>query len=130
MGLSTFIPGITLVLASKMPRWLLAVSLMAFTGISLVSWPAVAIGVAAGYLVVVLCGPLLNRNFLLALSLEVAGFWIFSNLGNWWQFYPHSAIGLVECLIAGLPFIVRAFLIDGAIAGALWFGFARRLTPA
>ena len=130
MGLSTFIPGITLVLASKMPRWLLAVSLMAFTGISLVSWPAGAIGVAAGYLVVVLCGPLLSRNFLLALSLEVAGFWIFSNLGNWWQFYPHSAIGLEECLIAGLPFIVRAFLIDGAVAGALWFSFARRLTSA
>ena len=130
MGLSTFIPGIVLVLASRMSRWLLALALAVFAGVSLFSWPAVAIGVAAGYTVVVICGPLLKRSFLLALSLEVAGFWLLSNLGNWWQFFPHDTVGLVECFIAGLPFLGRALLIDGLVAGALWFGLARRITPA
>lgn len=130
MGLSTLIPGVTLVLASRMPRWPLAAAVVVFAILSLHSWPAVAVGVAAGYLAVVACGPLLRHSFVVALTAEVAGFWLLSNLGNWWQFYPHSAPGLVECLIAGLPYLGQAFLIDGIVAGTLWFGVARRLTPA
>ena len=129
MSLTAFIPGIALVLASRMPRWLLALALVVFAGISLFSWPAVATGVAAGYVVVVVCGPLLKRSFFLALVLEATGFWLLSNLGNWWQFFPHDTAGLVQCFIAGLPFLGRALLIDGLVAGALWFGLARRLTP-
>ena len=126
IGLSFFIPGVLLVLASQAPKWALATIMALFVWITLASWPAVAIGVAAGYFLVIASGALLKRNFALAVGAEAFAFWLLSNLGNWWQFFSHDLGGLTACLIAGLPFLGWALIADSLVAGILWFGIARR----
>ena len=125
-GLSILIPGVLLVLASRAPKWALAGVMLLFAWITLASWPAVGVGVALGYCLIIASGALLKRGFILAVGAEVLGFWLLSNLGNWWQFFSHDLAGLVACLIAGLPLLAQAALVDGLVAGALWFGVARR----
>ena len=62
----------------------------------------------------------------LAFVSEVA-FFLITNFGSWWTmgFYPHTASGLMDCYIAGLPFF-RNSLISCGFFSMLLFGFGRQ----
>jgi hypothetical protein len=40
------------------------------------------------------------------------GFWLWTNLGSWYVMYPHHLSGLMDCYIAGLPFLRNALIGD------------------
>lgn len=83
--------------------------------------------VYTGHLVSALCGRYLVRGRALPSHLPVAvvaasvGFYLVSNLGNWWAFQPHTWAGLVECYTLGLPYLGRT-LLGNALYSALFFG--------
>jgi len=83
--------------------------------------------VYTGHLVSALCGRYLVRGRSLSTRLPIAvvaasvGFYLVSNLGNWWVYQPHSFAGLVECYTLGLPYLART-LFGNALYGALFFG--------
>ncbi|WP_166820448.1 DUF6580 family putative transport protein [Thalassoroseus pseudoceratinae] len=62
----------------------------------------------------------------LAFVSEVA-FFLITNFGSWWTmgFYPHTASGLMDCYVAGLPFF-RNSLISCGFFSMLLFGFGRQ----
>ncbi len=70
----------------------------------------------------------------LAFVSEVA-FFLITNFGSWYTmgFYPHTASGLMDCYIAGLPFF-RNSLISCGFFSMVLYGvgrqFARRSAPA
>ena len=49
------------------------------------------------------------------------GFFLLSNLGNWYAFYPHTLSALVECYVRGLPLLGNT-LVGDALFGAILFG--------
>jgi len=69
--------------------------------------------VYTGHLVSALCGRYLVRGQALSIRLPVAvvaasvGFYLVSNLGNWWVYQPHTWAGIVECYSLGLPYLAR-----------------------
>ncbi len=83
--------------------------------------------VYTGHLVSSLCGRYLVRDRALATRLPVAviaasvGFYLVSNVGNWWVFQPHTLQGLIECYTLGLPYLLRT-LLGNALYSALFFG--------
>lgn len=83
--------------------------------------------VYTGHLVSALCGRYLVRDKALTTRLPVAvigaslGFYLVSNLGNWWAFQPHTWAGLVECYTLGLPYLART-LFGNVLYSALFFG--------
>lgn len=83
--------------------------------------------VYSGHLVSALCGRYLVRDRSLIMGLPVAviaasvGFYLISNLGNWWVYQEHSVAGLIECYTLGLPYLART-LFGNALYGALFFG--------
>ncbi len=50
-------------------------------------------------------------------------YWLWTNFGTWWLagIYPHSAAGLMACLVAGLPFLQMS-LLSAFIFVPLFFG--------
>lgn len=46
------------------------------------------------------------------LPLASLSFFILSNLGSWYYWYPHSLAGLIACYISALPFYKNTFLSD------------------
>ncbi len=54
-------------------------------------------------------------------------FFILSNLGVWWYWYPHSSDGLVRCYLFALPFYRNTFMSD-LIFGYGYMGLKRYLT--
>jgi len=83
--------------------------------------------VYTGHFVSALCGRYLVRDRALTTRLPVAvvaasvGFYLVSNLGNWWAFQPHTWAGLVECYTLGLPYLART-LLGNALYSSLFFG--------
>ena len=83
--------------------------------------------VYTGHLVSALCGRYLVRDRALSTRLPVAviaasvGFYIVSNLGNWWVYQPHTFAGLLECYTLGLPYLART-LLGNALYSSLFFG--------
>ncbi len=83
--------------------------------------------VYSGHLLSALCGRYLVHERSLMLGLPVAvvaasvGFYLVSNLGNWWLYQAHSFAGLVECYTLGLPYLART-LFGNALYTALFFG--------
>lgn len=45
-------------------------------------------------------------------------FFLFSNLGVWWHWYPHTFEGLILCYTAALPFFQNTFF------GDMFFGYS------
>lgn len=54
-------------------------------------------------------------------------FFIFSNLGVWWYWYPHSLESLITCYTLALPFYRNTFL--GDVLFGYGYMFARRVVP-
>ena len=48
-------------------------------------------------------------------------FYLISNLGVWWVFWPRSMQGLMDCWVFGLPFLLRSVVGD-FLYGAVIFG--------
>ena len=88
--------------------------------------------VYTGHLVSSLCGRYLVRDKKLSTRLPVAviaasvGFYLVSNLGNWWVYQPHTWEGVVECYTLGLPYLLRT-LIGNVIYSTLFFGIVELL---
>lgn len=82
--------------------------------------------VYSGHLVSSLCGRYLVRDRSLFNGLPVAvvaasvGFYLVSNIGNWWVYQPHTWAGLVECYTLGLPYLART-LVGNVLYSALFF---------
>lgn len=72
--------------------------------------------VYAGLLLSSVTGRLLLHNKVklkrvpVAVLLMSLGFYIVSNIGSWWAFYPHSMEGLMNCYVNGLPYFFRTVL--------------------
>lgn len=83
--------------------------------------------VYTGHLVSALCGRYLVRDRALLTRLPVAvvaasvGFYLVSNLGNWWVYQPHTWAGIVECYTLGLPYLART-LFGNVLYSSLFFG--------
>ncbi|GJM12385.1 MAG: hypothetical protein DHS20C12_07880 [Pseudohongiella sp.] len=83
--------------------------------------------VYAGHLLSALCGRYLMRDRALSGALPIAavaasiGFYLVSNIGNWWVYQPHTWAGLVECYTLGLPYLART-LFGNMLYGSLFFG--------
>jgi hypothetical protein len=83
--------------------------------------------VYTGHLVSALCGRYLVRGRGLSTRLPVAvvaasvGFYLVSNLGNWWAYQPHTWAGILECYTLGLPYLART-LLGNALYSILFFG--------
>ena len=54
-------------------------------------------------------------------------FYLLANFGNWWAFYPLTLQGLVDCMINGLPYLLRT-LIGNALWSVLFIGSYEWLT--
>ncbi len=52
-------------------------------------------------------------------------FFLITNFGMWlmYQSYPHTPAGLIQCYVAGLPFLLHTMIGDGFYTG-LFFGLA------
>lgn len=78
-----------------------------------------------------LAGPLVGRALLAGrrsvpsiaggVVVSAALFFLVSNLGNWLAYFPHTATGLIECYLRGLPSFGMSLLGDASYA-ALFFG--------
>lgn len=69
----------------------------------------------AGFLAYYLLGKLAKNNpTKQAIYLPIASlaFFILSNLGSWYFWYPHTYAGLVACYLAALPFYRNTLLSD------------------
>lgn len=83
--------------------------------------------VYAGHLLSSLCGRyLVDRRKLpsrLPLGILAAsfGFYLVSNIGNWWVYQPHTLAGVIECYVSGLPYLFRT-LLGNAMYGLLFYG--------
>lgn len=83
--------------------------------------------VYTGHLVSALCGRYLVRDRALSSRLPLAivsasvGFYLVSNVGNWWVYQPHTWTGIVECYTLGLPYLART-LFGNMLYGSLFFG--------
>ncbi len=82
--------------------------------------------VYSGHLLSALCGRYLVRDRSLSVRLPMAviaaslGFYLVSNLGNWWVYMPHSWSGLLQNYVMGLPYLLRT-LAGNAVYSALFF---------
>lgn len=91
--------------------------------------------VYSGHLVSALCGRYLVRGRALSTHLPVAvvaasvGFYLVSNLGNWWVYQPHTWAGIVECYTQGLPYLART-LFGNVLYSSLFFGVFTLLQQA
>jgi len=73
-----------------------------------------------GFAAYPLLGKLANHKLkrqLLLLPLASFGFYLISNLGVWWYWYPHTMVGLTTCYALALPFYKKTLL------GDLGFGY-------
>lgn len=83
--------------------------------------------VYAGHLLSSLLGRYFVRDRAFTTRLPIAviamsvGFYLVSNIGNWWVYQEHSWAGLVECYTLGLPYLART-LLGNALYTALFFG--------
>jgi len=83
--------------------------------------------VYTGHFLSALCGRYLVRDRTLLAGLPLAvvaasvGFYLVSNIGNWWVYQPHTWAGVVECYTLGLPYLART-LFGNVIYSALFFG--------
>lgn len=83
--------------------------------------------VYSGHLLSSLCGRYFVRDRTVVMGLPVAviaaslGFYLLSNIGNWWVYQPHTWAGLLECYALGLPYLMRT-LLGNALYAALFFG--------
>jgi len=83
--------------------------------------------VYTGHLVSALCGCYLVRDRALLSRLPVAaiaasvGFYLISNVGNWWVYQPHTWAGVVEGYTLGLPYLART-LFGSVLYSSLFFG--------
>lgn len=89
--------------------------------------------VAAGVYLGLLGGPVAGRWLLgrrlgpgrFASAVLIAALWFFltSNLAMWLSgigHYPPTPAGLVECYVAGLPYLARSLLADATFAGLMF----------
>lgn len=91
--------------------------------------PVVAVAVYAGMLGGPLAGRLLARRvspgrFAGAVGAGAGFFYLVSNVGMWWDSYPHTLVGLLRCYVDGLPFLGRTVLADAVYGGILFGAFA------
>ena len=58
-------------------------------------------------------------KFILGAVTSGLGFWLWTNFGTWWfsGLYPHNDIGLGQCYVLALP-----FLMNTTLAAMLWSG--------
>ena len=83
--------------------------------------------VYTGHLLSSLCGRYFVRDRSIAMGLPVGviaaslGFYLVSNIGNWWVYQPHTLAGLIECYTLGLPYLART-LLGNALYASLFFG--------
>ena len=91
--------------------------------------------VYSGHLVSALCGRYLVRDRALVARLPIAvvatsiGFYLVSNLGNWWVYQPHNWAGIVECYTLGLPYLART-LFGNVLYSSLFFGVFKLMQQA
>lgn len=97
-------------------------------GLSIIAFDALVKGFYRGFWMTYLgfaCYPLLGwisrkrlSHQLLALPLASFCFFLLSNAGVWFYWYPHTVSGLVLCYSLAVPFYART------LAGDLLFGYA------
>ena len=91
--------------------------------------------VYSGHLVSALCGRYLVRDRALVARLPIAivatsiGFYLVSNLSNWWVYQPHNWAGIVECYTLGLPYLART-LFGNVLYSSLFFGVFKLMQQA
>jgi hypothetical protein len=57
------------------------------------------------------------------------GFYLVSNLSNWWVYQPHNWAGIVECYTLGLPYLART-LFGNVLYSSLFFGVFKLMQQA
>jgi len=108
---------------------LLPVAVALFADLSTVGVYSVLIMffVYSGHLLSALIGRYFVRDRALTTRLPIAviatsvGFYLVSNIGNWWVYQPHTWAGVIECYTLGLPYLART-LLGNALYAALFFG--------
>ena len=87
--------------------------------------PLVFAFVFLGFALSTLAGRLLARRqclrrFAAAVVLGASTFYLVSNISVWLVYFPQSAAGLLECYIAGLPYLGVSILADSVYAAVLF----------
>ena len=89
----------------------------------------VMVAVYFGFLMTAVVGRLLlakQRNaprYTAAVIIGALVFYLISNLGMWYSYWPRTATGLLSCYIEGLPFLLRSLIGDALYTGLLFGGF-------
>lgn len=89
----------------------------------------VMLSVYLGFLLTTLIGRELlskrrtGRRYCLAVLSGALAFYLVSNIGMWYSYWPRTAAGLLACYVEGLPFLARALVGDAIYAALLFGGF-------
>lgn len=70
-----------------------------------------------------------TKQRLILLPLASFLFFLISNFGVWWYWYPHSTAGLINCYTLALPFYTRT-LIGDLVFGYGYLGLSRFLSSS
>ena len=57
-------------------------------------------------------------------------FFVVSNLGGWYFYYPHTWVGLTSCFVLAIPFFVNAIMGDLFYTSVLQFSFNKIRKPS
>lgn len=63
------------------------------------------------------------RRYVTAVITGALAFYLVSNIGMWYSYWPRTSAGLLACYIEGLPFLARTLIGDAIYAGLLFGGF-------
>ncbi len=91
--------------------------------------PVVMIFVYCGFALSALIGRVLlhQRRSVHRLGISVLigaiTFFLISNFGEWFAFYPHTLDGLWLCYLNGLPYLSKSFIGDAVYSALLFGGF-------
>jgi hypothetical protein len=69
----------------------------------------------AGFLAYFLLGRVAKNTIgrqLLFVPVASVSFFLISNIGSWWYWYPHNFEGLLSCYALALPFFQNTFIAD------------------
>lgn len=115
-------------------RWAYVVPLTALLiGDVLLGWfdLTVMLGVYIGFLLTTLVGRLClhqkqsSQRYVIAVVAGALVFYLISNIGMWYSYWPRTLDGLIACYIEGLPFLARTLIGDSIYAALIFGGYER-----
>jgi hypothetical protein len=89
----------------------------------------VMVSVYIGFLLTAMIGRLLLSEqrtaprYTAAVVIGALTFYLVSNIGMWYSYWPRTGAGLLACYIEGLPFLLRSLIGDALYTAILFGGF-------